>query len=95
MSDLTITSSSENIGQEEMVLKGLDEDRGVVKTEESEEEEVENALAEPRIQTGNDAEIQEATGEEEWPAGSSVNSGNGQFVPEEDVDDDPRSRFVK
>lgn len=78
-----------------MVLKGLDEDRGVGKTQESEEEEVENVLAEPRIPTGNDAEIQEATGEEEWPAGSSVNSADGQFVPAEDVDEDPRSRFVK
>lgn len=79
-----------------MVLKGQDEDRGVVKTEESEEEEeMENVLAERRIQAGNDAEIQEATGEEEWLAGSSVNSDDGQFVPEEDVDDDPRSRFVK
>lgn len=78
-----------------MVVKGQDEDRGVVKTEESEEEEMENVLAEPRIQAGSDAEIQEATGEEEWPAGSSVNSADRQFVPEEDVDDDPRSRFVK
>lgn len=70
----------------------LDEDRGVIKTEESEEEEVENVTAESRSQTGNDAEIQQVPGEEEQPAKSSVNR---PFVSAEDAEDDLGNRCVK
>ncbi|TNM96527.1 hypothetical protein fugu_016188 [Takifugu bimaculatus] len=57
-----LTSPSENMGQEEMILKGQDKDGDVDKSEESEEEEeVKNVLAESRIQTGDDAEIPEVT----------------------------------
>lgn len=69
-----------------MILKGQDEDRGVIKTEESEEE-VENVPADSGSQTGNDAEIQEVPGEEEQPARGSVNGADGPFVSEEDEDD--------
>eukprot|EP00066_Takifugu_rubripes_P017078 XP_011606344.1 PREDICTED: ubiquitin thioesterase otulin-like [Takifugu rubripes] len=62
--------------------------KAVVKEE---EEEVKNVLAESRIQTGDDAEIPEVTGEEEWPAGSSVNGADGPVLPEEGAEDDPRS----
>ncbi|XP_029698363.1 uncharacterized protein [Takifugu rubripes] len=84
-----LTSPSENMGQEEMILKGQDKDGDVDKSEE--EEEVKNVLAESRIQTGDDAEIPEVTGEEEWPAGSSVNGADGPVLPEEGAEDDPRS----
>lgn len=75
-----------------MVLKGQDEDRGVIKTEESEEEEVENVTAESRSQTGNDAENQQVPGEEEQPAKNSVNR---PFVSAEDAEDDLGNRCVK
>lgn len=84
-----LTSPSENIGQEEM-----DEDGDVDKSVESEEE-VKDVLAESRIQTGDDAEIQEVTGEEERPAGSSVNGADGPVLPEEGAEEDPRSRSGK
>lgn len=91
-----LTSPSENMGQEEMTLKGQDKDGDVDKSEESEEEEeVKNVLAESRIQTGDDAQIPEVTGEEEWPAGSSVNGADGPVLPEEGAEDDLRSRSGK
>lgn len=77
-----------------MVLKGLDQDRGVVKTEECEEE-VENVTAESRSETGNDAEIQEVPGEEEQPARGPVNGADRSFVIEEDAEDDQGNRCVK
>lgn len=81
-----LTSPSENIGQEEMIVKGQDKDGDVDESEESEEEEeVKNVLAESRIQTGDDAEIQEVTGEEEWPAGSSVNGAERPVLAKEDL----------
>lgn len=89
-----LTSPAENIAREETGLKGQEEDGEVAKTEEEEEEE-KNVLAESRLQTGDDGEVQEVTGEEGRPAGSSVNGADGPFLPEEDGEDDPRSRFGK
>lgn len=86
-----LTSPAENIGQEEMILKGQDKDGDVDKSEE-EEEEVKNVLAESRIQTGDDAEVQEGTREEERPAGSSVNGADGPLLPEEGAEEDLGSR---
>lgn len=77
-----------------MVLKGLDEDRGVIKSEECEEE-VENVTAESRSGAGNNAEIQEVPGEEEQPARSPVNGANRLFVSEENAEDDQGNRCVK
>lgn len=85
-----LTSPAENIGQEEMILTGQDKDGAVDKSEE--EEEVKNVLAESRIQTGEDAEVQEGTGEEERPAGSSVNGADGPVLPEEGAEEDLGSR---
>lgn len=87
------TSSSKNVGEEEVVLKGQDEDRGVIKTEESEEE-VENVTAESGSQTGNDAEIQQVRGDEEQPGRSSVNGADRPLVSEEDAEDDLGNRCV-
>lgn len=85
-----------------MVLKGQDTDGDVDKSEESEEEEVEekeevvkNVVSESRIQTGDDAEIQEVPEEEEKPAGSSVNDADGPVLPEEGGEEDLRSRSGK
>lgn len=84
------------MGQDEAVLTGQDEDRGVIKTEKSEEkEEEEHITAESGSQTGNDAETQQVPGEEEQPARSLVDGAEGSFVSEEDAEDDLGNRCVK
>lgn len=77
-----------------MVLKGQDEDRGVIKIEESKEE-VENVTAESGSQTGNDAEIQEVPGEDEQSARGLVSGADRLFVSKEDAEDDLGNRCVK
>lgn len=88
-----LTSPSENIGQEEMFLKGQDKDGDDDKSEKSEEEE--NVLAESRAQSGDDAAVQEVTGAEPWPAGSSVSAAEGPFLPGEGAEGGLRSRSAK
>lgn len=90
------SSPSEDVAQEEMVLKGEDEDGDVDKSEEREEEgEVKSVLSESRSQTGDDAEILEVTGEEEQPSGSPVNSADEPVLPEEGAEEDLKSRSGK
>lgn len=91
-----LTSPSENIGQEEMILKGQDEDGDVDKSEEKEEEEeVKNVLAESRIESGDDAEVQEVTGEEGGPEGCSISGADGPVLPQEGAEDHLGSRSGK
>lgn len=75
------------------MLTGQEEDVDVIKTEESEDDK--DVPAESRSQTGNDAETQEVTGEEERPAGSSANSAGRTLVPEGEAEDDLGNRCVK
>lgn len=56
---------------------------------------MEKVSAESKSLGGNDAEIQETSGGEEQPVGSPASGADGTNVPQEDVEDDLRSRCVK
>lgn len=69
--------------------KGQDKDGDVPKAKEDDErkEEVESAPAEAETQAGKDVEVQEVTGEEEQPAGSTSTDEKAEEIPVTEKED--------
>ncbi|XP_049420928.1 uncharacterized protein LOC125881692 [Epinephelus fuscoguttatus] len=84
----SLESIKQDVG-EEIMPKGQDKDGDVPKAKEDDErkEEVESAPAEAETQAGKDVEVQEVTGEEEQPAGSTSTDEKAEEIPVTEKED--------